>query len=94
MALDARLARLHSTAMLAFGMLLAGSAERADDMIRLATGICRDPDPGEAGAALERLAPLLEAALALTSRREPRMAMQCLVIAMTVAATEVPQRPD
>ena len=91
--LDARLARLQSNLMLVLGAVLSASPERALDMLWLSQMTCRDVDPGPAGAALERIAPLLEACRRslLEQPEQPRLATPPLVLAMAIAATEVPQ---
>jgi uncharacterized protein len=93
---DARLARLSSNLMMVLGLILSGNAERALDMLWLSQMTCRDENPGDAGAALERIAPLLESA-ARSLREQPdtlRLAAQPVVLAMAIAATEVPQRVE
>ncbi len=91
--MDAKLARLHANLMLVLGSVFSANAERALDMLWLSEMTCRDPNPGLAGAALERIAPLLEACRrGLTEYPDqPRMAAPALVLAMAIAATEVPQ---
>ncbi len=91
--LDATLARLQANLMLVLGSIFAGSAERALDMLWLSVIACRDPNPGPAGAALERIAPLLDAShrSLLEQPDTPRLAIAPLVLAMAIAATEVPQ---
>ncbi|HEY0387063.1 MAG TPA: amidohydrolase family protein [Gaiellales bacterium] len=94
--LDAKLARLHANLMLVLGAVLAGAPDRARDMVWLSQMTCRDPDPGPAGAALERIAPLLDAchAALLEHPDQPRLAGPPLVLAMAIAATEVSQSAD
>ena len=91
--MDAKLARLHANLMLVLGSVFSANAERALDMLWLSEMTCRDDNPGAAGAALERIAPLLEACRrGLTEHPEqPRMSAAPLVVAMAIAATEVPQ---
>jgi hypothetical protein len=91
--MDAKLARLHANLMLVLGAVLAGAPDRALDMVWLSQMTCRDPNPGPAGAALERIAPLLDACRAslLENPDQPRLASPPLVLAMAIAATEVPQ---
>ena len=91
--LDSRLARLLSNLMLVLGAVFSSSQERALDMLWLSEMTCRDEHPGAAGAALERIAPLLEACKAalIEHPETPRLATQPLVLAMAIAATEVPQ---
>jgi predicted TIM-barrel fold metal-dependent hydrolase len=91
--MDAKLARLHANLMLVLGSVFSGNPERALDMLWLSEMTCRDPDPGAAGAALERIAPLLEACRRglMEHPDQPRLAAPQLVLAMAIAATEVPQ---
>jgi len=91
--LDAKLARLHANLMLVLGIMFTGTAERALDMLWLSQMACRDANPGAAGAALERIAPLLEHSQRFLEQHpdSPRQAGAPLVLAMAIAATEVPQ---
>jgi predicted TIM-barrel fold metal-dependent hydrolase len=91
--LDARLARVQSNLMLVLGAVFSASTERALDMLWLSEMTCRDTNPGPAGAALERIAPLLDACrrALIEHPDKPRYATQPLVLAMAIAATEVPQ---
>jgi hypothetical protein len=79
--------------MLVLGAVFAGSPDRALDMLWLSQMTCRDADAGPAGAALERIAPLLEACRkALIEYPDmPRHSTPMLVLAMAIASTEVPQ---
>jgi predicted TIM-barrel fold metal-dependent hydrolase len=90
---DAKLARVQSNLMLVLGAVFAGSTERALDMLWLSQMACRDADGRAAAAALERIAPLLEVARRglLETPDQPRRAAQPIVLAMAIAATEVPQ---
>jgi uncharacterized protein len=92
---DHRLARIHTGLMMTFGAVMAGNREMAAGVLDLAASVTRDPAPGEAGAALERIASLLETAMALLQTAGEggvsRPALQCIVLAMAIAATEVPQ---
>ncbi|MDX6533067.1 MAG: uncharacterized protein QOJ13_3723 [Gaiellales bacterium] len=93
---DHRLARIHTGLMMSFGAIMAGNVEMAVGMLELAAAATRDPAPGDAAIALERIAKLLETALALVTTQDEsgasRPALQAIVLAMTIAATEVPQR--
>ena len=62
-------------------------------MLWLSQMACRDPNAGAAGAALERIAPLLEHSQRFLEQHpdSPRQAGAPLVLAMAIAATEVPQ---
>jgi len=93
---DHRLARIHTNLMMAFGAIMAGNRDMALGVLSLAASATRDPAAGEAAAAPERIAALLETALALVDAEDEsgvsRPALQAIVLAMTIAATEVPQR--
>jgi hypothetical protein len=91
--LDAKLARLQTNLMMVLGSIFGGSSERALDMLWLSQMTCRDSDPGAAGSALERIAPLLEATRSalLEHPDAPRLSTPPIVLAMAIAATEVPQ---
>ncbi len=91
--LDAKLARLHANLMLVLGIMFTGTAERALDMLWLSQMACRDANAGAAGAALERISPLLEHSQRFLEQHpdSPRGAGAPLVLAMAIAATEVPQ---
>ena len=90
---DARLIRLHTGLMLVFGSVVGGTP--ALEMLELARRICLDPDPGPAGAAFERILPLLDTAkqILILEPEFPRRALLPIVVAMAIAATEVPQQP-
>jgi hypothetical protein len=90
--LDARLARIFSFCLMVFGSGIAGAADAAVGMLSLALAVCRDPSPGDAGPALERIAPCLEAAIQLFQAGEqPRAALPPVMVSMAIAATEVRQ---
>ena len=90
---DAKLARVHANLMMVLGSTFAANTERAVDLLWLSQMACRDPNPGAAGAALERIGALLDIAqrLFVDHPDSPRMAAPAVVLAMTIAATEVPQ---
>jgi predicted TIM-barrel fold metal-dependent hydrolase len=92
--LDAKLARLLNNLMLVLGAVFSVSPARALDMLWLSEMTCRDDNPGPAGAALERIAPLLEACrkALIEHPDKPRYSAPMLVLAMAIAATEVPQQ--
>jgi hypothetical protein len=90
--LDARLARIFSFCLMVFGAGIAGATDAAVGMLTLALAVCRDPNPGDAGPALERIAPCLEAAIQLFQAGEkPRAALPPVMVSMAIAATEVRQ---
>jgi uncharacterized protein len=53
--LSGRLARVVAYGSVAFGMIMAGGADRAIDAVNLIAAATRDPEPGPAGPALERI---------------------------------------
>ena len=90
--LDVRLARVFSFCLMVFGSGMAGAADSAVGMLSLALAVCRDPNPGAAGPALERIAPCLEAAIELfRSGEQPRGSLPPVMLSMAIAATEVRQ---
>ena len=90
--LDARLARIFSFCLMVFGSGIAGATDAAVGMLSLALAVCRDPNPGAAGPALERIAPCLEAGIELfRSGEQPRRALPPVMLSMAIAATEVRQ---
>jgi predicted TIM-barrel fold metal-dependent hydrolase len=91
--MDAKLARIHANLMMVLGSTFAAAPDRALDMMWLSQMACRDPNPGAAGAALERIAELLDIGqrLFIDYPDTPRAAGPAIVLAMAIAATEVPQ---
>jgi hypothetical protein len=90
--LDTRLARVFSFCLMVFGSGIAGATDATVGMLQLALAVCRDPNPGEAAPALERIAPCLEAAIQLFQAGEkPRAALPPVMVSMALAATEVRQ---
>jgi predicted TIM-barrel fold metal-dependent hydrolase len=91
-ALSGRLARAYGYGSLAGPALFAGAAEQARGMLDLAISVCRDPDPGPAGEALDAIGAALVAARALLETDGGLSpAIDLLYRAMARAATE---RPD
>jgi predicted TIM-barrel fold metal-dependent hydrolase len=88
---DTRLMRLHSQLMMVFGSVVGGTP--AMEMLELARRICTDADAGPAEAALRRIAPLLDTTkqILILEPEFPRRALLPVVVAMAIAATEVPQ---
>jgi uncharacterized protein len=89
-----RLTRVGGYLLMAFGAAMAGGPlsdpTRALPMIDLARAACRDPDPGAAGPALDRIDALLAAAEQLVGA-EPEQAFASfglLMAAGAIAATE------
>jgi len=87
-ALQGRLARAYGYGSLAGPALFAGAAEQARGMLDLAIAVCRDPDPGPSGEALETIGAALTAARALLDTPAARGAIDLLFRAMALAATE------
>jgi uncharacterized protein len=87
--LQGRLARAYGYGSLAGPALFAGAVEQAQGMLDLAIAVCRDPDPGSAGEALDAIgAALLAARALLEAEGGVRGALDLLFRAMTRAATE------
>jgi len=92
--ISGRLTRVSSYLLMGFGAAMGSGPPpdpaRAVPMIALARTVCRDPDPGEDGAALARIDELLAAAerLARGAGEQPFMAFGLLMAASTIAATE------
>jgi uncharacterized protein len=87
--LQGRLARAYGYGSLAGPALFAGSIEQAQGMLDLAIAVCRDPDPGAAGEALDAIGAALLAAQALLDTKEGvRGAIDLLFRSMARAATE------
>jgi hypothetical protein len=88
--LDARLMRLYQYGLMTFPAIMTGNVERALEMIDLALAVCRDPEPGEAGPVLERVAPALETAKKLIPDPErARLATGLIFMSFNLAATSV-----
>lgn len=87
--LQGRLARAYGYGSLAGPALFAGAIEQAQGMLDLAIAVCRDPDPGSAGEALDAIgAALLAARALLDTEGGVRGALDLLFRAMARAATE------
>jgi hypothetical protein len=90
-----RLARAYGYGSLAGPALFAGAVEQAQGMLDLAIAVCRDPDPGPAGEALEAIGVALIAARALLETPQGiRPALDLLFRAVAHAATELPDQPS
>jgi hypothetical protein len=79
--------------LMGFGSVIASpppDPARALPWIQLARAVCRDPDPGPVGPALERIDGLLAGAeqLIATPVDDPRAAIGLIHAAATIAATE------
>ncbi len=87
--IQGRLARAYGYGSLAGPALFAGAVEQAQGMLDLAIAVCRDPDPGDAGEALDAIGAALVAARALLDTEGgARPAIDLLFRAMARAATE------
>jgi uncharacterized protein len=92
--INGRLARINGYLMMSFAAALASgpppSFDRGLQFVALARGVCRDPDPGVAGPALERIDALLSAAeqLATADGEQARAAFGLVMAAAVIAATE------
>lgn len=88
-AMSGRLARVYGYGSLAGPALFAGATEQAKGMLDLAVSVCRDPDPGSVGDALDAIGAALIAARALldTEGGIPG-AIDLLYRSMARAATE------
>ncbi len=90
-----RLARINGYVLMSFAAALSAGAPpdfaRGAQFIALARAVCRDPDPGAAGPALERIDKLLCAAeqlLGATGGEQLRAALGLVMAAGVIAATE------
>jgi uncharacterized protein len=94
-----RLARLNGYLMMAFAAAIGSGPPpnfaRSLQFINLARSVCRDPDPGQVGATLERIDGMLSAAQALIEEGsdETRAAIGLVVAAGAIAATQ-PLSPE
>jgi uncharacterized protein len=89
--LSGRLARVYNYASLVGPALFTGVVEQAQAMLEMAIAACRDPDPGDAGEALETIGAALSAAGALMGEQDGvRPAIDLVYRAIVRAATEIP----
>lgn len=89
--MQGRLARAYGYASLAGPAMFSGAVEQAQGMLDLAIAVCRDPDPGEVGEALDQIGAGLIAARALLENEESlRPALDLLFRAVARAATDMP----
>jgi uncharacterized protein len=87
--LQGRLARAYGYGSLAGPALFAGAVEQAQGMLDLAIAVCRDPNPGSVGEALDAIgAALVAARTLLDTEGGVRGALDLLFRAMARAATE------
>ena len=89
--LDARLMRLFQYGLMTFPAIMGGDPERAAELLDLAIAVTRDPEPGEAGPVLERVAPALETAkkLLLAGPDNARLAVGLVFMSFNLAATSL-----
>jgi len=89
-ALSGRLARAYGYGSLAGPALFAGATDQAKGMLGLAISVCRDPDPGPVGDALDTIgAALIAAQTLLDTEGGVSPAIDLLYRAMARAATEL-----
>jgi predicted TIM-barrel fold metal-dependent hydrolase len=92
--ISGRLARVNGYVMMSFAAALSSgpppSFDRGLQFIALARAACRDPDPGVAGLAMERIDGLLAAAeqLVAAGGEQTRAAFGLVMAAGVIAATE------
>ncbi len=86
-----RLARVYGYVSLVGPAMFAGSLEQGKAMLDMARAACRDPEPEEAGEALETIGAALGAANALLEEgADVRMAIDLVYRSGILAATEIP----
>jgi uncharacterized protein len=89
MTIQGRLARAYGYGSLAGPALFAGAVEQAQGMLDLAIAVCRDPEPGSVGDALDTIgSALIAARTLLDTEGGARPALDLLFRAMARAATE------
>ena len=92
--INGRLARINGYLMMSFAAALGSGPppnfDRGLQFVALARGVCRDPDPGVAGPALERIDALLSAAeqVVTTDGQQARAAFGLVMAAAVIAATQ------
>jgi predicted TIM-barrel fold metal-dependent hydrolase len=87
--LPGRLARAYGYASLAGPALFAGAIEQAQGMLDLAIAVCRDPNPGDSGEALDAIgSALIGARSLLDAEGGVRAALDLLFRAVARAATD------
>jgi predicted TIM-barrel fold metal-dependent hydrolase len=93
--MEGSLVRVAAYLLMAFGAVIATPPPvpvRALPWVSLARAVCRDPDPGAAGAALARVDELLAAVEQMIGAEtgDPRLAIGLIHAAATIAVTEPP----
>lgn len=87
--MGSRVARVYGYGSLTGPALFAGATEQAQAMLDLAISVCRDPDPGPEGEALDAIGAALSAAKALLEAgTSAGPAIDLLFRSMAMAATE------
>jgi predicted TIM-barrel fold metal-dependent hydrolase len=88
--LSGRLARVYGYASLVGPALFTGVGEQAHAMLDMAIAACRDPQPGDDGAALETIGAALTAAKSLVDSQDgTRAAIDLVYRSIVLAATEI-----
>ncbi len=88
--LSGRLARVYGYASLVGPALFTGVGEQAQAMLDMAIAACRDPQPGDDGAALETIGAALTAAKSLVDSQDgTRAAIDLVYRSIVLAATEI-----
>ena len=93
-AVSGRLARINGYLMMSFAAAVGAGPPpdlaRSLPFIAMARSVCRDPDPGLAGPALERVDTLLSTAEGVLAAggEDARMALGLVMAAAVIAATE------
>ena len=89
-----RLSRINGYVLMAFAAALSSGPPpdfaRSLPFVKMARSVCRDPDPGPAGTALERIDQLLHAAehLIIAGGEQARGALGLVIAPAVIAATE------
>ena len=84
------LARVHMYCAMAFAGVVQGQLASARDTLELARSVCRDPRPGGAAGALQRILRSLDAVILALDTPGQRVPSDVLYLASVLAATEPP----
>jgi predicted TIM-barrel fold metal-dependent hydrolase len=91
--LSGRLARVYNYASLVGPALFTGVVEQALAMLEMAIAACRDPEPGDAGEALETIGTALGTAATMMADGDGiRPAIDLVYRSIVRAATEIPDQ--
>jgi predicted TIM-barrel fold metal-dependent hydrolase len=91
--LSGRLARVYNYASLVGPALFTGVVEQARAMLEMAIAACRDPEPGDAGEALDTIGTALSAAATMMGDGDGiRPAIDLVYRSIVRAATEIPDQ--